>query len=286
LQKPNNTPAKCALCDGPHPANYKGCKFYQSLFKPDNTNNRLNLQRTRTVNINNFTERQDLPAAVKTTHSNASYASVTRGIPNSSPQADMSTITLNKFLEELKNMFNQLIQQNTMVLNMLSTLLTKLHNDQFKKIAVWNANGLLQHKYYIKIFLDHSAVDILLLSETHFTERSYFKIPHYNAYFTNHPDSTAHACAGIIIKNTIQHYELPKFEENFLQATAIKVKMQTYDLTIAAVYCPPRHNIKEENFLEFFQTLGNKFIAGGDFDSKNTLWDSRLTTTRGRALSK
>jgi hypothetical protein len=127
-KKPNNTPAKCALCDGPHPANYKGCEFYQSLFKPNNTNNRLNLQRTHTVNINNSTQRRDLPAAVKTTYSDASYASVTRGIPNSSPQADMSTITLNKFLEEFKNMFNQLIQLNTKVLNMLSTLLTKLHN--------------------------------------------------------------------------------------------------------------------------------------------------------------
>jgi hypothetical protein len=52
------------------------------------------------------------------------------------------------------------------------------------------------------------------------------------------------------------------------------------------VYCPPRHIIKEENFLEFFQTPGNKFIARGDFNSKNILWGSRLTTTRGRALSK
>jgi exonuclease III len=96
---------------------------------------------------------------------------------------------------------------------------------KFVKIALWNASGLLQHKDEIKIFLDHNAVDILLVCETHFTERSYFKIPHYNAYFTNHPDNTAHAGAGIIIKNTIQHYELPKFEENFPQATAIKVKM-------------------------------------------------------------
>jgi exonuclease III len=74
---------------------------------------------------------------------------------------------------------------------------------KFVKVALWNANGLLHHKDEIKIFLDHNAVDILLVSETHFTERSYFKIPHYNTYFTNHPDNTTHAGAGIIIKNTI-----------------------------------------------------------------------------------
>jgi hypothetical protein len=157
---------------------------------------------------------------------------------------------------------------------------------KFLKIALWNANGLLQHKDEIKIFLDHNAIDILLVSETHFTDRSYFRIPHYNAYFTNHPDNTAHAGSGILIKQNISHYELPKFEKNFLQATVIKVQMKTYELTVAAVYCPPRHNIKEENFNEFFRTLGNKFIAGGDYNCKNTIWGSRLTTTKGRELLK
>ncbi|PNF38784.1 RNA-directed DNA polymerase from mobile element jockey [Cryptotermes secundus] len=157
---------------------------------------------------------------------------------------------------------------------------------KFLKIALWNANGLLQHKDEIKIFLDHNAIDILLVSETHFTDRTYLRIPHYNAYFTNHPDNTAHAGTGILIKNNISHYELPKFEKNFLQATAIKVKMKAYELTVAAVYCPPRHNIKEESFYEFFRTLGNKFIAGGDYNCKNTQWGSRLTTTKGRELSK
>jgi hypothetical protein len=62
--------------------------------------------------------------------------------------------------------------------------------------------------------------------------------------------------------------------------------MKTYEIAVAAVYCPPRHNIKEENFFEFFRTLENKFIAGGDYNCKNSLWGSRLTTTTGRELSK
>jgi len=36
----------------------------------------------------------------------------------------------------------------------------------------------------------------------------------------------------------------------------------------------------------FFHTLGKTFLAGGDFDSKNTLRGSRLTTTKGRELQK
>jgi hypothetical protein len=87
---------------------------------------------------------------------------------------------------------------------------------------------------------------------------------HDLAYFVNHPDIAAHASSGILIKNTISHYELPKLGKNFLQTTTIKVIMKTYELAVAAVYCPPRHNIKEENFFEFFRTLGNKSIAEGD----------------------
>jgi endonuclease/exonuclease/phosphatase (EEP) superfamily protein YafD len=55
---------------------------------------------------------------------------------------------------------------------------------------------------------------------------------------------------------------------------------------IAAVYCQPRHNLKEEHFAAFFQTLGPRFLAGGDFNSKHTLWGSRLITTKGRELAK
>ena len=59
-----------------------------------------------------------------------------------------------------------------------------------------------------------------------------------------------------------------------------------HELTVAAVYCPPRHNLKKEQFETFFQTLGSKFIVGGDYNNKHIQWGSRLTSTKGRELSK
>jgi hypothetical protein len=47
-------------------------------------------------------------------------------------------------------------------------------------IAVWNASGLCQQAQEIKLLLQTFHLDILLVSETHFTERSYMKIPNYN----------------------------------------------------------------------------------------------------------
>jgi hypothetical protein len=79
---------------------------------------------------------------------------------------------------------------------------------------------------------------IAFISETHFTAESYFKIPNFRVYSTTHPDGTAHGGTAIIIKQTIDYYELQKYE-NHLQVTSIKVRTFPYDLTISAVYCPP-----------------------------------------------
>ena len=58
-----------------------------------------------------------------------------------------------------------------------------------------------------------------------------------------------------------------------------------YETTITA-YFPPRHNLKKEHFEIFFQMLGPTFIAGCDYNNKHTVWGSRLTTTKGRELTK
>jgi len=33
MLKDRNEPAKCALCSGPHPANYKGCLVHKDFIK-------------------------------------------------------------------------------------------------------------------------------------------------------------------------------------------------------------------------------------------------------------
>ena len=66
-----------------------------------------------------------------------------------------------------------------------------------------NANGLQQRKREIELFLNENKIDILLISETHFTDRSYFNIYKYKTYHTNHRDETAHGGTAIIIDSKI-----------------------------------------------------------------------------------
>ena len=157
--------------------------------------------------------------------------------------------------------------------------MTNTKTNQDLRKAQWNANGLQKE---LTIFLKQYSIDILLISETLFTYKIYFGIPSYKLCHTTHPDGTAHAGTAIFIKETIQHYELLKYKEDSNQATSIKVRGFPYETTVAAVYCPPKHNLKKELFQTFFQTLGPRFIAGGNYNSKHTVWGSRLTTTKGR----
>jgi hypothetical protein len=58
------------------------------------------------------------------------------------------------------------------------------------QLALWNANGLTQH-IELKMFISHHNIDVMLISERHFTDKRYLKLPKYTVYHTNHPAGTA-----------------------------------------------------------------------------------------------
>lgn len=154
------------------------------------------------------------------------------------------------------------------------------------KIVAWNSNGLTQHGPELTEFIRFHDIDIMLISETHYTNRSFLKIHNYKIYDTKHPDGTAHGGSAIIIKNSIKHYESLKFQTDHIQATSIVIQDLRGPITISAIYCPPRHIIKENKFTEFFTTLGNRFLAGGDYNAKHQRWGSRVANPKGRELLK
>lgn len=136
------------------------------------------------------------------------------------------------------------------------------------KIVSWNANGLSQHTQELKLFLDTFNIDILLVSETHLTKNSKsIKINNYNIHYTHHPDGSAHGGTAIIIKSEINHNALAKYEFENIQATTIAMNTNHGTIEISSIYCPPRFNNNKETFLNFFSTLGKKFIVGGDFNA-------------------
>lgn len=134
--KTRETPATCALCDGPHPANYRGCTVYKDLqdlrssrnIQPRQPDNIPSASQTHT-HVNNLTQNT---TNTRNTQS-LSYARVTRSnqptlhaSQSTSSTNNSSVITLSTFLTEFKSMFNQLLSQNSMIITMLTTVISKL----------------------------------------------------------------------------------------------------------------------------------------------------------------
>lgn len=151
-------------------------------------------------------------------------------------------------------------------------------------MVLWNANGLPNHTLEVQKYIQLNNIDMMLISETHFTSKHYFNINGYKFYHTMHPDRKAHGGSAILIKNNIRHHLANSYCNEKFQATNVVIEDWSRPLTISAVYSPPKHNIKQEDYEEYFKTLGPRFVAGGDFNAKHTFWGSRIITPKGRQL--
>ena len=126
-------------------------------------------------------------------------------------------------------------------------------------------------------------IDILLASETHFTDRTVLKIPQYSLYHSNNPDGTVHGGTAIIIRTSLQHFEALAYQTDKIQTSILRITDRSWPLHTAALYTP-RHRIDVVDYDTFLRHLGLRFIAGGDWNAKHTDWVSRLTTPKGRNL--
>jgi exonuclease III len=77
---------------------------------------------------------------------------------------------------------------------------------KFIQLALWNVNGLSEHTEELKTFISIHNIDIMLISEMHFTEKSYLKLPNNTTNYINHPAGTAQGGTTMIMKNCIKHH--------------------------------------------------------------------------------
>jgi hypothetical protein len=92
--------------------------------KYKNTGNPTSRQNPTIIHTTQVSDQQ------QNTHQNAvSYAQVVAGIPNyksSINSIDQLSQNMTDFLGEFKKMFSQLLNQNSMILNMLTTVINKM----------------------------------------------------------------------------------------------------------------------------------------------------------------
>ena len=75
----------------------------------------------------------------------------------------------------------------------------------------------------------------------------------------------------MIIRNDIKHHLHSQVNNEYIQAITVTVQTSSNYFQLSAVYVPPRIKITSQMWEEYFQHLGDKHIAAGDYNSKHTL---------------
>ena len=253
-RKPHDRGLCCTLCLGANTANYKGCTIYNDLqLARDKQITRAHPNATRPLTSNSHSPIRSTSHYIRDGTSFSQVLSNT----NQAEKSDTLSLQLHSFLQEFKNMFTQLINQNRMILNTLTTVVTSSQQLAVNtlRITQCKANGLANHKPELHQFLHDSNTDILLVSETHFTDRTVFKLPGYSTYHCNHPDGTAHGGVAILIRATLQHNEAPPYQSNHIQAAIARIHTCDWSLNVAAMYSPPNTASTFETTTPFFIIL-------------------------------
>ena len=173
-RKSKYSPLTYVLCNDPHPANYEGCTVYKGLQRTMlNTTAPSRQQVGTTIHVHGY----------QPEHENLTYSQTVKA---NTQQGELTNVnrTVTDFLDRFENMFNQLMNQNSTFIDLLTTLIKnlikiyhkKISMDNIVRIALWNINGLAHHKQEIEFLLNIKKIDMLLISEAHPTSRDYFSI--------------------------------------------------------------------------------------------------------------
>jgi len=63
-----------------------------------------------------------------------------------------------------------------------------------------------QHELELAQFLLDNHIDVMVLSETHLTNKYSFQLRGYSFYGTNHPGAETYGGTGILIRSRIKHH--------------------------------------------------------------------------------
>jgi len=134
---------------------------------------------------------------------------------------------------------------------------------------LFNANGLKNHINELQTVLYTSRIDTALITQTHFTKYSHFHIPEVHLIKTNHPDNTTHGEVALLMKASLFFQHPPEYYHDYIQSCSVQIKLNNIPITIGALYSPPQHNITRDVLNDFFGSIKNNFIIGGDFNGKH-----------------
>ncbi|EFA12510.2 putative RNA-directed DNA polymerase from transposon X-element-like Protein [Tribolium castaneum] len=254
-------PPKCANCNGPHTANYRGCPQFPKLKKT------AALKTTAPAKV--VAPKAAAPqkaAAPKTAAPKKAAAPKPTAAPKVvAPKANPNATKGKGGVDESLMGANQLIQNSF-------------------QVAFWNANGLRAARNELEEFVDRLQLDIVLVCETKLQPQT--TDPKIRDFTLHRADRGIGPGGGtaIFVSNRIKHSVLATPDLRNMEAVGINVATANGPLRLFACYNRPQIPILEEDLQTLFD--GNTpTIAAGDFNAKHINWGSRRSNRNGNILN-
>jgi hypothetical protein len=131
--KPQSEPPKCALCDGNHPASYKGCTVYKELKnktfpppRPRLTEAPNKTAETPPVNKPFNSQLNHQSGLGSVTYAEVATKSPQRPVEETIPSSKLLEQTMIHFMEKFEKLMFQQSQQIGTLMNLLTTVISKL----------------------------------------------------------------------------------------------------------------------------------------------------------------
>lgn len=167
-KKDRRTPAVCALCEGSHPANYKGCEVYREILARRMPGKAAQNQRKATQKGTTKTPRCDRD------NDRATYAGkAKKEMGNPTPETNNNTKIEDLIIKQSEK-FDLILQQMGILLSLITTLLDRIKKTMVR-IGTWNINSLALNKSELGLLIVSNNLDVDLIAEAHCMEQCNIK---------------------------------------------------------------------------------------------------------------
>lgn len=149
-------------------------------------------------------------------------------------------------------------------------------------IIQWNINGLQKHHTDIHRAKYSIQPIAFCFQETNLRPNDSFTIRGYNGYFKNRQTNRrASGGVAIFVSTLVESTEIP-IQSN-LEVIAISLHTKN-PLCICNIYLPDSSNLLLNDLNNIIRQLPKPFLFLGDFNSRNPIWGSNYTDTRGKIV--
>lgn len=125
-------------------------------------------------------------------------------------------------------------------------------------IITWNANGLLRRQQELELFLYDQKIDVVFISESHFTSKTCMKIRGYVLHSCHHPSDRGRGGVVILLRDYIHHHLSVTMQQEAYQILGVTVSLASHSITLASVYCLPLFQLKSTDFQTIFNQLPSR----------------------------